>query len=192
MLAESKTLERRVQDSGIRGARPVDNRVVSRNDREVIGGGLLRLLADTLVLEYATRHIAWIGASLRRVDGSLACYPYGTLALSVDRISHRVLALGMQIPTHLTELCSMSSITPMPPGVHADAAVLRVAAGHEAVLNDIDTLLVTLPLDADNDTAILLADLRSLHLELIRVFRLDPPAHGASVRDATRQDTGSR
>ena len=166
--------------------------MVSRNDREVIGGGLLRLLADTLVLEYATRHIAWVGASLRRVDGSLACYPYGTLALSVDRICHRVLALGMQIPTHLADLCSMSSITPMPPGVHADAAVLRVAAGHEAILNDIDTLLVTLPLDADNDTANLLADLRSLHFGLMKVFRLNPAAQGASVPDATRQDTGSR
>ena len=135
----------------------------SRSNR-VIGGGLLRLLADTSVLLYKTRHICWrangpLQAGLRAVIQE----DHASLSDTADEIARHITELGVEIPPDFTALAAMSSIKPTDDLGTLSGAVARIARDHEAVVADIETLRVTLPLEDEPKAAALLERLAKHH-----------------------------
>ena len=132
--------------------------------REVISGGLLRLLADTFVLLYKARHLSW------RVNGDAG---HGVRAIikqdhrdlddAADKIARHVLALGRDLAPSYSDLIRSSSID-QELVVRSEMDMIRqIADDHAQILADIDTLEAALPLHQDTESQHLLDHLRDCH-----------------------------
>ena len=135
----------------------------SEND-SLIGGGLLRLLADTSVLLYKTKHICW-RASGQLGDGlrSVIRQDHAALGGTADDIAHHITDLGVEIPSDFSELSAMSSVKAGTNGLGVAEAIAAIYADHRTILADIETLRVTLPLEGDDKTVELLDQLSEHH-----------------------------
>lgn len=135
----------------------------SRNNR-VVGGGLLRLLADTSVLLYKTKHICW------RADGpledglrSVIREYHAALSATADDIAQHIIDLGVSIPEDFADVAAMSSIKPAANVLPIAEAIAGNAGDHRMIAADIETLRVTLPLEGDSQTIALLDRLAEHH-----------------------------
>ena len=132
--------------------------------QHLISGGLLRLLADTLVLLYKARHLSW-----RATDGpgtdirAVVRQDHRALDAAADRIAGRILALGGDLPPNYAELVQGSSIKQELEPRSELAMIAQIADDHAQILADVDTLEAMLPLDADAESAALLGHLAACH-----------------------------
>ena len=137
---------------------------VSPNPAAITSGGLLRLLADTFVLLFKTRHLSW------RVDGdvgngmrAIIRQDHRDLDDAVDKIARRIIDLGRDLAPSYSELTRTSSVD-QELELRSEMDMIRqVATDHEKILADIDTLSVALPLSDDHKTAELLDHLADCH-----------------------------
>lgn len=128
----------------------------SHSSSRVVGRGLLRLLADTVVLQNKTQHVRWrAGGALQAGLEGVMRRDYGALAQAGDEIAARITALGVAIPADVATLTAMASIAPDLAPNPIDA-LASIAQDHRAVVADIETLAVTLPLEEDPQTRALL------------------------------------
>lgn len=135
-------------------------------DQAIIGGGLLRLLADTLVLLYKTRRLYWLqGAVLDEGLERLVCEEHAELNALCNDVAHEVVRLGVAIPMHCAAFETMSSISPTEEQEKREivAAIDALARDHRKILADIETLRVTLPLEQAPKSAALLDTLTRRH-----------------------------
>ena len=149
--------------------------------KDVISGGLLRLLADTFVLLHKTRHLSW------RVNGGVASdvrtivqQDHRDLDETADRIARHILHLGREVPPSYADLVCTSSIRQELAFRSEMDMIVQIADDHERILEDIETLEVTLPLEEDPEAKRLLAHQRSCHQTYReRLAALLPPDIGA-------------
>lgn len=132
--------------------------------RWVNSGGLLRLLADTFVLLYKSRHLSW------RVDSGVAGgvravvrQDYRDLDETADAIARRILTLGRDLPPSYSHLVRSSSIAQELTLRPEKDMIEQIVDDHAQILADINTLEVALPLGNDRETAALLVRLALCH-----------------------------
>lgn len=130
----------------------------------IISGGLLRLLADTIVLLYKVRHLSWlvnggIADGVRRIVEQ----DHRSLDDAADKIAKRIIALGRALSPSYQDLIRSSSISQELTVRGEMEMILQIVCDHEQVLADIETLEVTLPLAHDAETAQLLCHLSDCH-----------------------------
>ncbi len=134
------------------------------NPQQVTSGGLLRLLADTVVLLFKTRHLSWrmngdVGSGVRAIIRR----DRRDLDDAVDRIARRILDLGRDLAPNYGELIRSSSVE-QERELRSEMDMIRqVVTDHEKILADIETLTVALPLSDDPITADLLNHLAACH-----------------------------
>ncbi|WP_227268097.1 ferritin family protein [Roseobacter weihaiensis] len=136
---------------------------VGDRDR-IIGGGLLRLLADILVLEFKVRHLGWTmsdGNDLMR--GTLLVSARQHLDSSADEIARHVHLKAVRIPSMFNDLSVMSSVKPAKAGEALEAALREIAEDHGQIAQDAETLRVTLPIEEDQPTSSLIESLACCH-----------------------------
>ena len=131
---------------------------------EVTSGGLLRLLADTLVLLFKTRHLSWhlngdVGDGVR----AIVRQDHRALDDAIDKIARRIIDLGRDLAPSYSELIRSSSVEQEVKPRLAMDVVRQIVTDHESILADIETLSVTMPLDNDSETTDLLEHLESFH-----------------------------
>lgn len=134
------------------------------NPQQVTSGGLLRLLADTVVLLFKIRHLSW------RIDGNVGNSVQAIIRQdrrdlddAVDRIARRILDLGRDLAPNYGELIRSSSVE-QERALRSEMDMIRqVVTDHEKILADIETLTVALPLNDDSKTADLLNQLAACH-----------------------------
>lgn len=138
-------------------------RSVAKDDR-IVGSGLLRLLADTMVLHFKTRHVCWRARGALDLGLSrLIREDHAVLNASADGLAHEIVRLGVAIPGDFRELVAMSSIAPPDGATPPTAAVGALGADHRTIVADIETLRVTLPLARRAQTKVLLDALEERH-----------------------------
>lgn len=131
---------------------------------QIVSGGLLRLLADTLVLLYKTRHLSWrANESICNGLRAVVWQDHRELDAAVDRIAHRIRALGREVPPNYSDLIRSSSIKQELELREEIVMTGRIREDHMQIMTDIETLEVTLPLDQDAATRNLLNDLYESH-----------------------------
>ena len=132
--------------------------------RRLISGGLLRLLADTLVLLYKARHLSWrVNGSFGNGVRAVVRQDHRDLEEAADRIARRILALGRDVPPSYPELIESSSIAQELKTRSEMEMIAQIVRDHAQILADIDTLEAALPLDEDVETAQLLSHLWQCH-----------------------------
>ncbi len=131
---------------------------------EIISGGLLNLLADTLVLLFKTRHLSWrINGDLESGVRAILRQDHRDLDDAVDRIARRILDLGRDLAPSYSALIRPSSIKQENESRSEMDMIGQIIADHETILTDIDTLSVALPLQDDVKTTELLDQLADCH-----------------------------
>lgn len=140
--------------------------------RQVIGGGLMRILASTLVLCQKSRHIRWqmSDAEGERWDRIVRA-AQRRLSDDADCIASRMASIGCAIPGELETLLGLSSIPPRAPCAGMRAGLLELVRDHRIIAEDAETLRVTLPLEGDDVSAGLLLRLKASHISCGRHLR---------------------
>ena len=131
----------------------------------IVSGGLLRLLADTAVLHYKTRHLTWrLGSDLHGDLQAILRKDHTALDKAIDEIAQHVVALGREITAELRVahpiLLDRTGTGHATPQMDM---IAQIAADHEQILADIETLEAALPLDEDEAAARLLDHLAACH-----------------------------
>ncbi len=132
--------------------------------REVISGGLLRLLADTFVLLYKARHLSWrVNGDVSEGVRAIIKQDHRDLDDAADKIARHVIALGRELAPSYSDLIGSSSIN-QELALRSEMDMIRqIEADHAQILADIDTLEAALPLQEDEDSQRLLQHLRDCH-----------------------------
>ena len=132
--------------------------------KAVTSGGLLRLLADTFVLLFKTRHLSWrVNGDVGNGVRAIVRQDHRDLDDAVDKIARRILDLGRDLAPSYVELIRSSSVD-QELELRSEMDMIRqVVADHEKILADIDTLSVALPLNHDHKTVELLDHLAECH-----------------------------
>ena len=131
---------------------------------QVTSGGLLRLLADTFVLLFKTRHLSWrVNGDVGNGVRAIVRQDHRDLDDAVDKIARRILDLGRDLAPSYVELTRSSSVD-QEIELRSEMDMIRqVVADHDQILADIDTLSVALPLQNDLKTVALLEHLADCH-----------------------------
>lgn len=137
---------------------------MSPEPHQVTSGGLLRLLADTFVLLFKTRHLSWrVKGSIGKGMRAIVRQDHRDLDDAVDIIARRILDLGRDLAPSYVELIRSSSVE-QEITVRSEIEMIRqIIEDHEKILADIDTLSVALPLENDSETTELLDHLANCH-----------------------------
>lgn len=134
------------------------------NSEQVTSGGLLRLLADSLVLLFKVRHLSWrVNGDVGRGVRAIVRQDHRALDDATDKIARRILDLGRELAPSYTELVRSSSVDQEIEPRSEMEMIRQVVADHDKILADIDTLAVALPLEKDPKTADLLEHLAQCH-----------------------------
>lgn len=137
---------------------------MTESGNTLVGGGLLRLLADTFILVYKVRHLCWrtngpLGSKFTAIFNA----EYGALNATSDDIARKIVAAGGEVPHSPDALAAMSSVKPGPTSPNPVASLAAIARDHETILADIDTLEAMVSADADDETRDLLVRLATQH-----------------------------
>ncbi|MDJ0514508.1 MAG: ferritin-like domain-containing protein [Methyloceanibacter sp.] len=131
---------------------------------QVTSGGLLRLLADTFVLLFKTRHLSWrVNRDVASGVRAIVHQDHRDLDDAVDKIARRIIDLGRDLAPSYSALIRSSSVEQELEIRSEMDMIEQVIADHEKILADIDTLSAALPLGDDAETAGLLEHLADCH-----------------------------
>lgn len=151
----------------------------------IIGGGLLRLLSDTIVLLYKTRHLYWSrGGAFDRGLEQLVCEEHTELNDLCNQVAREIVQLSVSIPADFAIFVRMSSIRFADTDQDDDinASLKSLSSDHRKIMADIETLSVTLPLEKSQNSAALLQSLTERHRRCVQnlealVVHSDETAH---------------
>lgn len=108
---------------------------ISETDRQKIGAGLSRLLADTYTLYLKTHNFHWnvVGPMFQTLHLMFEQH-YTELWAAVDLIAERIRSLGLLAPGTYSEFSELSSIKENKGNLEAQAMIVALIEGHQAVI----------------------------------------------------------
>ena len=102
--------------------------------RELIAGGLSRVLADTYTLYLKTHNFHWnVTGPMFQTLHLMFETQYNELALAVDLVAERIRALGSPAPGTYREFAALSAIKEEDGIPKAQDMIRRLVEGHETV-----------------------------------------------------------
>ena len=120
---------------------------LTKGQRESIGDGLVRVLADTYTLYFKTHAFHWNVEGARFYGlHTLFETQYKEMWAAVDTIAERIRALGHRAPGSYGQLARMSSLREQALVPHAEDMIRELAEGHEIVVS---TLRAVISIAAD-------------------------------------------
>lgn len=132
--------------------------------REAIGAGLSRLLADTYTLYLKTHNFHWnVTGPMFNTLHLMFEAQYNELALAVDLIAERIRALGMHAPgsyKQFAELTSLKEETGVPA---AEDMIRQLVKDQEAVVRTARSIFPLVDEAHDEPTADLLTQRMQVH-----------------------------
>ncbi len=137
---------------------------ISAEDRKSIGEGLSRLLADSYTLYLQTHNFHWNVKGPRFHDLHVMFEEHYTeLAIAVDEIAERILALGMAAPGTYKAFESLSSIKILEGVPSAEEMIKALTDSHETVVRTCRDVLKQAQDADDESTASLVGDRMRVH-----------------------------
>jgi starvation-inducible DNA-binding protein len=107
---------------------------IDASQREKIGTGLGRVLADTYTLYLKTHNFHWnVTGPMFQTLHLMFETQYNELALAVDAVAERIRALGLPAPGTYKQFVALSSIKEDDGIPKATDMIKRLVEGHEAV-----------------------------------------------------------
>ena len=132
--------------------------------RIIAGHGLLRLLASHVVLRHQVLVVLWA------ISGVMRSFLRETLQGDCDALDQMVRDLGaasawteVRPPWQIEDLVRLSSIQSDQRDDDTAAQLRVIRAGHQRIIDDIETLEVVMPEECDARILSLCSDLKPLH-----------------------------
>ncbi|CAN96976.1 MULTISPECIES: Dps family protein [Sorangium] len=107
---------------------------IDAKNRELIGAGLGRVLADTYTLYLKTHNFHWnVTGPMFQTLHLMFEQQYNELALAVDLVAERIRALGLPAPGTYKQFVALSTIKEDDGVPKATDMIKRLVEGHETV-----------------------------------------------------------
>ncbi len=137
---------------------------ITQQDREIIVGGLSKLLADSYSLYLKTHNFHWnVTGPMFQTLHLMFETQYNELALAVDSIAERIRSLGFPAPATYSEFAQLSAI-PETMGVPKAHDMIRLLVeGQETVVRTARSIYPAVEKAGDEATADLLTQRIQLH-----------------------------
>jgi starvation-inducible DNA-binding protein len=108
---------------------------IEAGQREMIAGGLSRVLADTYTLYLKTHNFHWnVTGPMFQTLHLMFETQYNELALAVDVVAERIRALGLPAPGTYRKFAALSAIKEEDGVPKAEEMIRLLVEGHEAVV----------------------------------------------------------
>lgn len=121
---------------------PDINDGISKKDRQAIGEGLTKLLADTFSLYLKTHNFHWnVTGSLFRSLHLMFEEQYNEIFLAVDLIAERLRALGFLVPATYSDFIKLTKIKEHSGDIGAEAMVKNLIESHETLIKTARAIL---------------------------------------------------
>ncbi|MGE0080273.1 MAG: Dps family protein [Thiohalomonadaceae bacterium] len=132
--------------------------------REAIGAGLSRLLADTYTLYLKTHNFHWnVTGPMFNTLHLMFEAQYNELALAVDLIAERIRALGMPAPGSYKQFAELTSINEETGVPTAEDMIRQLVKDQEAVVRTARSIFPLVDEAHDEPTADLLTQRMQVH-----------------------------
>lgn len=137
---------------------------IDQAQREEIGQGLSRLLADTYTLYLQTHNFHWnVTGPFFQSLHILFEGQYTELAVAVDDIAERIRALGIVAPATYKEFAQLTSIEEVAGSINAEDMLSRLVDSHETVVRTAREILPLAQQADDESSASLISDRLVVH-----------------------------
>jgi len=137
---------------------------IAENDREAIGQGLSRILADTYTLYLKTHNFHWnVTGPMFETLHLMFERQYNELALAVDLIAERIRALGIAAPGSYAAFAKLTTIQEETGVPDANAMIQQLLQGQEAVIRTARAVFPVAEKAGDQPTADLLTQRMQVH-----------------------------
>lgn len=137
---------------------------IKAQDRQLIAGGLSKLLADTYTLYLKTHYFHWnVTGPMFNTLHLMFETQYNELALAVDLVAERIRALDVYAPGTYRQFAELSSIQEATGVPKANDMIKELVEGHEAVCRTARSVFPAAEAASDEATADLLTQRLQLH-----------------------------
>lgn len=137
---------------------------INPQDRQLIAGGLSKLLADTYTLYLKTHYFHWnVTGPMFNTLHLMFETQYTELALAVDLVAERIRALDVYAPGTYRQFAELSSIKEATSVPKANEMIKELVEGHEAVCRTARSVFPAADAASDEATADLLTQRLQLH-----------------------------
>ncbi|HMB72052.1 MAG TPA: Dps family protein [Gammaproteobacteria bacterium] len=137
---------------------------IAEADREAIGTGLSRLLADSYTLYLKTHNYHWnVTGPLFNTLHLMFEGQYTELATAVDEIAERIRALGQRAPGSYKEFAQLTSVEEDTGDSSAEQMIEQLVIGQETVVRTAREVFPIADKAGDEPTADLLTQRMNLH-----------------------------
>lgn len=137
---------------------------IKKADREKIGEGLSRLLADSYTLYLKTHNFHWnVTGPMFSTLHNLFETHYMELATAVDEIAERIRALGVNAPGSYKQFAELSSIEEETGTPNAEGMIKQLVEGQETVVRTARSIFPLVDGANDEPSADLLTQRMQIH-----------------------------
>ena len=137
---------------------------IEKADREKIGEGLSRLLADSYTLYLKTHNFHWnVTGPMFSTLHNLFETHYMELATAVDEIAERIRALGVNAPGSYKQFAELSSIEEETGTPNAEGMIKQLVEGQETVVRTARSIFPLVDGANDEPSADLLTQRMQIH-----------------------------
>lgn len=137
---------------------------IKEADREKIGEGLSRLLADSYTLYLKTHNFHWnVTGPMFSTLHNLFETHYMELATAVDEIAERIRALGVNAPGSYKQFAELSSIEEETGTPNAESMIRQLVEGQETVVRTARSIFPLVDGANDEPSADLLTQRMQIH-----------------------------
>lgn len=137
---------------------------IKKSDREKIGEGLSRLLADSYTLYLKTHNFHWnVTGPMFSTLHNLFETHYMELATAVDEIAERIRALGVNAPGSYKQFAELSSIEEETGAPNAEDMIRQLVEGQETVVRTARSIFPLVDGANDEPSADLLTQRMQIH-----------------------------
>lgn len=137
---------------------------IKKADREKIGEGLSRLLADSYTLYLKTHNFHWnVTGPMFSTLHNLFETHYMELATAVDEIAERIRALGVNAPGSYKQFAELSSIEEETGTPNAEHMIRQLVEGQETVVRTARSIFPLVDGANDEPSADLLTQRMQIH-----------------------------
>ncbi len=145
---------------------------INDQDRQNVGQGLARLLADTYSLYLQTHNFHWnvTGPFFQSLHTLFETH-YTELAIAVDDIAERIRALGITAPGTYAEFAELTSIQEIAGNISANEMLKRLVESHETLVRTARDILPIATDANDESSASLISDRLVVHEKVAWMLR---------------------
>ena len=137
---------------------------IEKADREKIGEGLSRLLADSYTLYLKTHNFHWnVTGPMFSTLHNLFETHYMELATAVDEIAERIRALGVNAPGSYKQFAELSAIEEETGTPNAEGMIRQLVEGQETVVRTARSIFPLVDGANDEPSADLLTQRMQIH-----------------------------